>query len=345
MTKPSSPFILRLLRQAASSLSWCVIDKDLIIVDANEKIQNITRSDSLIGSHVLYVFLSNKLEQELLRCFREKTKSSISLRLFEHTWTVEIHVETFETQSLCLLLFIKKDASETEEKQKNEEFIHNISHEIRTPLTMIHGYAEYLLSLKSLSKQHQRLQSILSQSVRIQHIVSSLIHLHSPDHSKDDCPTETFLIDKLIGDFLDEHLEQKQRDRIKFEPCKKPLHVRAKASLFYIALGNLLDNAFKFSPRLSKVLVKIEGGDGLVLIHIKDSGNGISPHLQSKVFERFYRMIQPPQTSLQKKGLGLGLSIAKKIIHDIAGEIHLKSEISKGSTFSIELKEFPIRNT
>ena len=96
---------------------------------------------------------------------------------------------------------------------------------------------------------------------------------------------------------------------------------------------NLLDNAMKYSDREPSILISTEDFKNGLLIHIKDSGKGIKPSDQKKIFDKFYRVSQVNIHDI--KGFGLGLYYVKKLTQAHKGEISLRSEINKGSTFSI----------
>jgi len=101
------------------------------------------------------------------------------------------------------------------------------------------------------------------------------------------------------------------------------------------ALTNLIHNAIKYSPEGGKVSVIVFEKDGVVTIEIQDEGLGIPPEAIDKLFEKFYRVDNSDRRSIG--GTGLGLAIVKEIIHFHGGEIGVKSQYGKGSTFTISM--------
>jgi len=99
-------------------------------------------------------------------------------------------------------------------------------------------------------------------------------------------------------------------------------------------LTNLLSNAIKNSFEDSSIFISINSIDDCVSIAVKDSGQGIAPIYQEKIFDRYFRI-----PGNQNSGTGLGLSISKEFIQAQGGKITLKSELGVGSTFSIHLNE------
>jgi signal transduction histidine kinase len=100
------------------------------------------------------------------------------------------------------------------------------------------------------------------------------------------------------------------------------------------ALGNLVNNAVKFTPQGGKVSLEITQEDNIIIFRVYDTGVGIPAEDQPHLFTPFYRSVQP---SWKAPGLGLGLSITKSIIESLGGKISIKSQPGQGSTFSITL--------
>ncbi|RLA95619.1 MAG: two-component sensor histidine kinase, partial [Deltaproteobacteria bacterium] len=100
-------------------------------------------------------------------------------------------------------------------------------------------------------------------------------------------------------------------------------------------LVNLVDNALKYTPPGGEVRLRVERDDTLALLTVQDTGEGIPPEDQERVFERFYRVDKA--RSRQRGGTGLGLSICKWIAEAHGGKISLESEVGKGSTFVVQL--------
>ena len=100
-------------------------------------------------------------------------------------------------------------------------------------------------------------------------------------------------------------------------------------------LGNLLDNAVKYTRPGGRIDVSVEGGDGLVKIRVSDDGIGIPEGDLGRIFERFYRVDKARSRELG--GTGLGLSIVKHLVQSLGGEISVESELGKGSSFTLTL--------
>jgi signal transduction histidine kinase len=121
------------------------------------------------------------------------------------------------------------------------------------------------------------------------------------------------------------------------------LRVIADRAALDTALGNLLQNAIKYTPAGGRIEIRVQREPGQpragVRISVTDSGIGIRPEEQTRVFERFYRVDKG--RARQVGGAGLGLSIVRSLVERMAGRLELTSQVAKGSTFSVVLPEAP----
>jgi signal transduction histidine kinase len=102
-------------------------------------------------------------------------------------------------------------------------------------------------------------------------------------------------------------------------------------------LLNLLDNAFRFTPRGGSVVVRVSAADGQARLEVRDTGIGMPPEVLSRVFERFYQA--DPTRSSSARGIGLGLSLVKWIVDRHDGTVEAASGPGAGSTFTVEIKQ------
>jgi len=130
-----------------------------------------------------------------------------------------------------------------------------------------------------------------------------------------------------------------EKKNIKFNlELEKNLFVLAEPSKLKQVMINLLSNAINYSPEDAEITVKVYLKADECLIEIIDQGIGIAPEEITRIFERFYRVDKA--RSRDSGGTGLGLAIVKHIIEVFNGEIDVESELGKGSTFRIKLKQF-----
>ncbi|HCD19704.1 two-component system histidine kinase PnpS [Macrococcoides caseolyticum] len=225
-------------------------------------------------------------------------------------------------------------------EQMRKDFVANVSHELKTPITSIKGFTETLLDGAKEDKDtlEMFLDIILKESNRIQVLVSELLELskiEQADHFnmvKVNLPQKVFNSVEVVYPLA-------EKKNIKFNlELEKNLFVLAEPSKLKQVMINLLSNAINYSPEDAEVTVKAYLKADECIVEIIDQGIGIAPEETTRIFERFYRVDKA--RSRDSGGTGLGLAIVKHIIEVFNGEIDVESELGKGSTFRIKLKQF-----
>ena len=134
-------------------------------------------------------------------------------------------------------------------------------------------------------------------------------------------------------------LADKQRLRFAAEGSDIAAWVAADREALRQVAGNLIDNAIKYTPAGGQVRVVLQRREGRAVLEVIDTGIGLAPEDQARVFERFYRVDRA--RSRDAGGTGLGLSIVKNTVKGLGGEIGVRSELGHGSTFTVELPLTP----
>jgi len=243
----------------------------------------------------------------------------------------------------CGTLVVFNDITKLKEFElQRKEFVANVSHELRTPLTAIQGLSETLIEFPDLVQEKRAyfIDVIHTHSIRLESIIENLLTL-----SKIEKETETE-IDEL--DFVDESITLALSNAIflcKDKALKRNIDIilnnaeditfKHNSSLIEQALINLLNNAIKYSNGDSEIKITVIKQNHNIEISVEDKGNGIPEEHLSRLFERFYRVDKARSRKLG--GTGLGLSIVKHIALAHKGSVQVKSEINKGSVFSLVL--------
>jgi signal transduction histidine kinase/HAMP domain-containing protein len=258
-------------------------------------------------------------------------------------------LKTFATQSVLAIqnarLFreIEEKGRQLETASKHKsEFLANMSHELRTPLNAILGYTELILDniygevpgkirdvLQRLEKSGRHLLGLINDVLDLSKIEAGQLTLSLTDYSmKEVVQTVITTVESLAA-------EKKLALKVMLPP-DLPLGRGDERRLTQVLL-NLVGNAIKFTA-VGEVRVEVTASDGAFLVSVADTGPGIAPADQQKIFEEFQQV--DSSSTRQKGGTGLGLAIAKKIIELHAGHIGVESSLGKGSTFWFSL---PIR--
>lgn len=214
------------------------------------------------------------------------------------------------------------------------DFVHDASHEFRTPLTIMQSGLYLIDRLENPLLRQKHTERILAQVDHLVKLVDQLVLMAKLDSQK-----TADLRPVMLGNLIDQLLTEYQREArgrniafqvsVKDEACK----FDADETQVRMALGNLLDNAIRFTADGGTVTLDARRSNGTVCIEIRDSGTGIAADKLNKVFERFYREDNAHTTP----GFGLGLPITKAIIEQHGGKIEVESQMGQGSTFRVFL--------
>lgn len=225
-------------------------------------------------------------------------------------------------------------------------FTADASHELRTPLTAIRSVGEVALQdQKSPAEYRDVIGSMLEEVDRLTRLVESLLVLSRADAGHVQLQrTEVSLLalaQEAIA--LVEVLAEEKRQQIGVDGDATAA-VSADRLILRQAIVNLIDNAIKYSPAESRIVVHVSGSDGgYATLEVIDQGPGVPPEHSSHIFDRFYRM--DAARAREWGGAGLGLSIARWAVEAHGGEIGVRSGEAQGSTFWIRLPGSRASNT
>jgi len=217
-------------------------------------------------------------------------------------------------------------------------FTSDASHELRTPLTAIRSVGEVALQeQRSPVEYRDVIGSMLEEVDRLTRLAESLLALSRADAGHIQLLREDISLVRMAKEASSvvEVLAEEKRQQIDIEGDAN-LVVSVDRLILRQALVNLLDNAIKYSPAGSQILVRVQsGGDKQAYLEVIDQGPGIPREHQPHVFDRFFRVDKA--RTREWGGAGLGLSITRWAVEAHGGDITLKSEEGQGSTFRVSL--------
>ena len=256
-------------------------------------------------------------------------ESEHEIHLVHHRRTVLARVVPARRQGEWLLFLT--DITELRHLARvRQEFVANLVHELKTPLTSMRLTAESLLG-DPLPKDRRRFaERIVREADLVSKIIDNLRHLGDIETGVISLDITHFELAELIDDSINRLPVERE---IRLEMPKDLVVATDRAKLAQ-ALGNLLDNAVKFSPPGTPVEVNATA-NGELVISVRDRGPGISPEHWSRVFERFYKIdrARPREAG----GFGLGLAITKHLVQALGGRIWTEAGRDGGQIFSIAL--------
>ena len=268
----------------------------------------------------------------------DQTRTRLEAELKEATARIKRLVKVIHRQ--------KESVKQSEEQRAKDQFIASISQELRTPMTSIKGYTDLLLgeSVGAIADMQRKfLQRIKANVERMDSMLNDLIGVSAIDAGQLKLQIQPLEMAEVIENAISGVRAQIEEKEILLDVDMDedlPL-VQADADYAHQIMTNLLLNACKCSPAKGKVSIKVtaytrgELGDsatGYLLVSITDSGGGIAPEDQSKVFDRFYRADRPLIAGLGETGVGL--SIVKSLVEAHKGRIWVESKMGVGSTFN-----------
>lgn len=279
--------------------------------------------------------------------------------------SVKARVSKIETPDSDRLLVSLQDETESMLlDQMRREFVANTSHELKTPLAAIKGYAETVeLAINDDPDAAQHfMRQINVECLRLEHLIEDMMQLA---RAQSDNPSLT-ISNIRLSDVIEQSLASSQpvaltksidlnfnREAQQGEVGYESATVRADAEATLTIINNLISNAIRYTPNGGKVTVGIGDADQFYSVCVDDTGVGISPSDQKRVFERFYRVKgirvyedssngNEPHTESNpelatQRGTGIGLSIVKQLTKALGGEVRLSSVPGVGSRFEVLL--------
>lgn len=213
-----------------------------------------------------------------------------------------------------------------------KQFSSDVSHELRTPLTVIQGELDLLKSKDiTLDNAKTALHVINKEQKKLQEIIKNFLLLSRLE--KENIQIKTSLLDKVLLEEVELNLDNIEKKNIKLNlSIDENLKVNIDEKYLQIIINNLLTNAIKYTKK-GFISLEAKKKDNKIVLHVKDSGIGISKEDSKKIFERFYRA---DYARSEIEGLGLGLSIVKKICDRYSCKIKTKSNLNEGSCFTLE---------
>ena len=221
------------------------------------------------------------------------------------------------------------------------EFTADASHELRTPVSLIRTEAELALRRsRGEAEYKESLQHILHEAERTTALIEQLLALARADSGREALNLGPVDLDSTLRGVAESWKQMAALRNLQFSTNigegsgNQASFVNGDETLLRRLADILLDNAFKYTPSPGSVRLQLEQGPGSVIISVKDSGMGIAPQEQDKIFERFYRVDKA--RSRAEGGTGLGLAIAKWIAEQHHGSIMVESTLGAGAIFRAE---------
>ena len=220
-----------------------------------------------------------------------------------------------------------------------QEFVANVSHELKTPLSSIKAYAETLRNGAIHDDQHNVVfvQRIEDQADRLHQLILDLLSIARIESGQKTYETANVNVLPVVEACLDRHqpVAESKQIRLRIEENQEALVLRTDEEALREILDNLVNNGIKYTPADGEIVLRWRTDGEMGVIEVTDTGIGIAEEDQERLFERFFRVDKA--RSREMGGTGLGLSIVKHLSQFFGGNVGVKSELEKGSTFWVRL--------
>ena len=225
-------------------------------------------------------------------------------------------------------------------ERMRQEFVSNVSHELQSPLTSIGGFARLLLDqdMDDAERRHY-LEIILTESERLSGLSDNLLKLTSLEGDRPALACRPYRLDRQLRRVLMAAEPQWTAKGLAVDVALAPVQVDADQGLLDQTWMNLVCNAIKFTPAGGCIGVRLDHGEGGARVAVTDTGVGVAPEDQPRIFERFFKA--DPARNREAGGSGLGPALVKKIVELHGGTVGVQSALGRGSTFVVTLPAGP----
>jgi len=276
--------------------------------------------------------------------FNDKLIGMAGIANRENGYTEEILEDLSPFTSTCAnIISADRSYREREEMESHkDEFVSIVSHELKTPMASILAALKMMkdVGTGSIDLSSSEVQDVLGIAIqngeRMNRIIGELLNFNKLERQNLPMELSAHSLDDLLNQSLFTFKDLFSESGIKFSlEADSNLTICTDKDRFQQVIGNLLDNAIKYSEKGSEVKLIAKDSDSNILVQVIDQGIGIAEEKHKNLFKSFYQV--DASDSRSHKGIGLGLSICRLILKEMSGTIEVESEVGKGSTFSVLL--------
>ncbi|HEX4696161.1 MAG TPA: heavy metal sensor histidine kinase [Candidatus Udaeobacter sp.] len=286
----------------------------------------VVLASSALGSGLIAIIVTRRglrPLQEMMQSFARVDPTHLKERVTPSGWPRELQPLALAFDGMLKRL----DDSFT----RLSQFSADLAHELRTPIANMLGEAQVVLTRdRTAAEYRQTIESTIGECERLSRIVDNLLFVARADAAREPIPRQRFdaraAVEKIAAFY-----QTVAEDRHVTISCSGEGQIYADPDLFERAVGNLLDNALRFTPENGAIGIGLSERNSSFEVAVHDNGCGIAPEHLPRVFDRFYRA-EPSRSS---DGAGLGLALIKSIVDLHAGSASIDSEIGYGTTVTL----------
>jgi len=321
------------------------IANGLILLNTNSEIISINKTaikilgkenTDYIFKNIIELNRSYQIRQGIQQAF-EGENCEIVLEIKNKQYILHIAPVKNNSHMAGIVILIVDNTKKAEAETIRREFSANVSHELKTPLTSISGYAELIMGGIVKQKDIQKFaEKIYCEAQKLISLIQDIIKISKLDEQELKSHESLVNLQDLITGNIARLEILAQEKNVKFEVKLDNIAISGIKSVLDEVFYNILENAIKYNVYNGKITVELIKIENKTLVYITDTGIGIPKDCIHRIFERFYRVDTSHSKSIA--GTGIGLAIVKHAINLHNGEIHVHSEVAKGTKFTICFK-------
>ncbi|MGD8760170.1 MAG: ATP-binding protein, partial [Anaerolineales bacterium] len=316
-----------------------VIDHNGLISLANPSVEVVLRgtASQAVGKPATDWLASSELEDLLLHGPDDPRAAEIQLEGGRVYFASASNIHTGGTDAKGRVCVLWEITHYKKLDTLKSELVSTVSHDLRAPLTLMRGYATVLPMVGAMNDQQREFVAKILDSIdQMSRLVDNVLDLGRIE-AEVGLKLEIVPVQDVIREVIDAFRPQAVNKRINLEAVIEEGNqpIEADATLLRQSIANLVDNAIKYTPQEGRVTVRAFQTEDRQIIRVEDTGIGVAPADQARLFERFYRARRAE--TLQERGSGLGLAIVKSVVEQHGGKVSVESELGVGSSFILEL--------
>lgn len=339
-------------RNRLTTIFTCMVE-GVIDVDMDQKVLHINEAATrllsvnekeCIGYPIWQGIRSQEILNALDEAIRNRSVIKTQMRLNRQSdpLIIDIYAASLsDDQGLPIgAVLVLHDITDIKKLERvRTDFVANASHELKTPITAIRGLTETILDDEEVDKETviHFTNRVHAQSLRLSQLVGDLLTISRLENSQNEKDFDKINFIDLVRQSVkaaQTSAEEKGHTLVTELPDTE-LSLYADRQNMSQLIDNLIDNAIKYTEEPGTITVRLKKEGNWAVLEVQDTGLGVSPQYQQRVFERFYRVDKARSQSLG--GTGLGLSIVKNIAEKHGGSVSVESQLGSGSTFTFRL--------
>lgn len=313
-------------------------DKNILLMDDSAKAIFQCEID-VESQNILMLTRDMRIEKAVNDAIAENQSSMFDFKTDSNIYSVHVGPvlgEYLSQQGRGITILLIDVTAERQTQQLRSEFFSNASHELRTPITSVLGFTQMLdndlISEENRKETYQRIQN---ETQRMANLIDDILSIARLESNTQEQTKEMVSIREIVHDVAASLAVQAETAGVTIGQTSEDIFMMADRRQLYQLINNLVENAVKYNKEKGKVQISVAQKAGRVVIKVSDTGIGIPPQYQNRVFERFYRV--DSGNKKQIPGTGLGLSIVKHIVIHLGGEVSLKSKPGVGTEIAVTL--------